>query len=171
MQTTNSSPYVVEVTTWDRDRERIQHVRRSVFIEEQGIPEEEEWDATDPVAAHVLACAASAAAKRDVVGTGRLEPTGKIGRVAVLPQYRGSGAGLAIMCRLVELAAERGFAEVYLNAQSAALGFYERLGFRAVGPEFDEVGIPHRRMCRSIGKVDGQSVGHDGDAQSPLEPG
>lgn len=163
--------FVVQLTTWARDRATIQHVRRTVFIEEQGIPEHEEWDDLDPQVTHVLAYACTVAGKRDVVGTGRLEPTGKIGRVAVLPQYRGTGAGVAMMRRLVQLASERGFNEVYLNAQAYALGFYERLGFRAEGPEFDEVGIPHQRMRRAVGNLDGHSAGHDGDTQSPLEPG
>jgi predicted GNAT family N-acyltransferase len=166
-----SPRYVVEPATWNDDRVDIQRVRRAVFIEEQRIAERDEWDELDPVAVHVLACAGPASAKRDAVGTGRLEPTGKIGRVAVLPQYRGTGAGLAVMQRLVELAAERGFTEVYLNAQTYARGFYERLGFRADGPEFDEVGIPHQRMRRSVGNRDGRTAGQHGDAQHPLEPG
>jgi predicted GNAT family N-acyltransferase len=162
--------YEVELATWRNDRERIERVRRAVFIEEQRIPENEEWDELDPVATHVLAYASSGSAKRDVVGTGRLEPTGKIGRVAVLPQYRGTGAGVALMRRLVTLAAECGHTEVYLNAQTYARGFYERLGFRAEGPEFDEVGIPHQRMRRSVGKRDGRTAGHNGDAQHTREP-
>ncbi|HET9694099.1 MAG TPA: GNAT family N-acetyltransferase [Steroidobacteraceae bacterium] len=170
MTPTGRQDLVVAPATWQDDREWIERVRRAVFIEEQRIPEHEEWDDLDPVATHVLAYAVSAAAKRDVVGTGRLEPTGKIGRVAVLPQYRGTGAGLAIMRRLVDLARERGFTEVYLNAQAYARGFYERLGFRADGPEFDEVGIPHQRMLRVVGNRDGTWAGHDGDAQHPVEP-
>jgi predicted GNAT family N-acyltransferase len=162
--------YVVRLATWGHDRVHIQHVRRSVFIEEQQIAERDEWDELDPVIPHVLVFIQLASAKRDVVGTGRLEPTGKIGRVAVLPPYRGTGAGVAVMRRLLDLAAERGFAEVYLNAQASAIGFYERLGFRADGPEFDEVGIPHQRMRRSVGKRDGTSVGPGGDAQHPREP-
>lgn len=161
---------VVEVTDWARDVESIKRVRRTVFIEEQRIAERDEWDAHDPVVPHVLAYVGVAAGKRDLVGTGRLEPTGKIGRVAVLPQYRGTGAGVAIMRRLMGLAAERGHHEVYLNAQSSARGFYERLGFRADGPEFDEVGIPHQRMRRAVGNRDGTSTGHDGDAQSAGGP-
>jgi predicted GNAT family N-acyltransferase len=156
--------------TWAQDRVQIQHVRRTVFIEEQRIAEQDEWDALDPVVTHVLAFAPGDAAKRDAVGTGRLEPTGKIGRVAVLPQYRGTGTGNALMRRLMDLAQERGFTEVYLNAQVTAAGFYERLGFRADGPEFDEVGIPHLRMRRSVGKRDGTAVGPDSDAQRPVEP-
>jgi len=166
-----SPVYVVEAARWNHDRADIQRVRRAVFIEEQRVPEREEWDEVDPVATHVLAYAGTVSAKRDAVGTGRLEPTGKIGRVAVLPQYRGTGAGIAVMQRLVELAAERGFTEVYLNAQTYARGFYERLGFRAEGPEFDEVGIPHQRMRRSVGNRDGRTAGQHGDAQHPVEPG
>ncbi|HET7204323.1 MAG TPA: GNAT family N-acetyltransferase [Steroidobacteraceae bacterium] len=162
--------FTVELACWQHGRDAIERVRRAVFIEEQRIPEHEEWDDVDPVATHVLAYVISATAKRDLVGTGRLEPTGKIGRVAVLPQYRGAGAGLAIMRRLVDLALERGFTEVYLNAQTSARGFYERLGFRADGPEFDEVGIPHQRMRRAVGNRDGTSAGHDGDTQPPVEP-
>jgi predicted GNAT family N-acyltransferase len=162
--------YVVRLASWQQDRVQIQHVRRTVFIEEQRIAERDEWDEFDPVIPHVLAFAASDATKRDAVGTGRLEPTGKIGRVAVLPSHRGTGAGLAIMRGLLNLAAERGFTEVYLNAQLSAAGFYERLGFRADGPEFDEVGIPHQRMRRSVGKRDGTGVGPVGDAQHPHEP-
>ena len=166
-----SPAYVVEAATWNDARVEIQRVRRAVFIEEQHIPERDEWDEMDLVAVNALAYAAAASAKRDAVGTGRLEPTGKIGRVAVLPQYRGTGAGIAVMQRLVELAAERGFTEVYLNAQTYARGFYERLGFRAEGPEFDEVGIPHQRMRRSVGNRDGRTAGQHGDAQHPVEPG
>jgi predicted GNAT family N-acyltransferase len=161
--------YVVRLSSWEQDREQIQNVRRAVFIEEQQIAERDEWDDLDPVVTHVLVFEHPASAKRDAVGTGRLEPTGKIGRVAVLPQYRGTGAGVAVMRRLLDLAAERGFHEVYLNAQLSAAGFYERLGFRADGPEFDEVGIPHQRMRRAVGKRDGTAVGHGGDAQHPRE--
>jgi predicted GNAT family N-acyltransferase len=161
----------VRTADWARDRVQIQRVRRSVFVEEQRIAEEDEWDELDPVVTHVLAFAPGDSAKRDAVGTGRLEPTGKIGRVAVLPQYRGTGTGAALMQRLMDLASERGFTEVYLNAQVTAAGFYERLGFRADGPEFDEVGIPHRRMRRSVGKMDGTPVGPHGNAQRPVEPG
>jgi predicted GNAT family N-acyltransferase len=170
MSPENVQDYVVRLATWEHDRVHIQHVRRTVFIEEQQIAERDEWDDLDPVIDHVLVFERPVAAKRDAVGTGRLEPTGKIGRVAVLPQYRGTGAGVAVMQRLLDLAAERGFHEVYLNAQRSAAGFYERLGFRADGPEFDEVGIPHQRMRRAVGKRDGTSDRNGGDAQHPLEP-
>ena len=156
-------PVALVDATWEDDRPRLEQVRRRVFIEEQGIPESEEWDSTDPVSRHVLAITA----KRDVVGTGRLEPTGKIGRVAVLPQYRGTGVGSGIVSHLVNQATELGFTQVYLHAQATAVGFYERLGFRAEGPEFDEVGIPHRRMRRGIGRGNEHEAGRSREPEHP----
>ena len=155
----------LRAATWSDDRPALQSVRRRVFIEEQGIPESEEWDALDPVARHVLAVAKN----RDVVGTGRLEPTGKIGRVAVLPQYRGTGVGSLIMGHLVNQATELGCTRVYLHAQTAAEGFYRRLGFRAEGPAFDEVGIPHVRMSLGIKGSNGNEVGRHGFEEHPLD--
>ncbi|HVN43144.1 MAG TPA: GNAT family N-acetyltransferase [Steroidobacteraceae bacterium] len=152
--------------SWAHDRLALESVRRAVFIEEQRVPEHEEWDAMDAPSRHVLALDAN----RDAVGTGRLDPTGKIGRVAVLPQYRGRGIGVAIVRRLVGLAESIGLQEVHLNAQVEAVGFYERLGFRPEGPVFDEVGILHRRMRRKIGKVDEQRSGH-GNPEHPVKPG
>ena len=150
--------------SWAVDRAALQSVRRSVFIVEQGIPEAEEWDDVDPVAVHVLALGQN----RDAVGTGRLEPTGKIGRVAVLPQCRGAGLGSLIVAHLVNHATESGFTKVYLHAQAAARGFYERLGFRADGPVFDEVGIPHQRMTLGTGREDGNEAGSHRHEGHPL---
>jgi len=151
--------------TWAADGAALQSVRRSVFIEEQGIPESDEWDDIDPVARHVLVVAGN----RDAIGTGRLEPTGKIGRVAVLPQYRGTGVGSLIMGHLVNHATELGFTRVYLHAQTAAEGFYTRLGFRAEGPVFDECGIPHVRMTLGTAGQNGIEAGHRGHEEHPLD--
>ncbi len=150
---------------WAEDRIDIQSLRRRVFVEEQGIPETEEWDELDPQCRYVLAVVG----KRDVVGTGRLTPTGKIGRVAVLPQYRGAGVGSAIVSHLVNQATELGLTQVYLHAQADAVGFYERLGFRAEGPGFDEVGIPHRRMRMGIEQRDEHKAGRTGDSKPPVD--
>jgi len=148
----NRSFIAVQPASWQHDRDRLQYVRRRVFIEEQGVAEEEEWDAADPVSWHVLAIDE----KRDVVGTGRLEPDGKIGRVAVLSQFRGRGVGEAIMRCLVNHATDSGLEGIYLHAQTTAAGFYRRLGFRAEGSAFDEVGIPHVRMRMGVGRSDGK---------------
>ena len=152
---------------WPADRGGIELVRRAVFIEEQSVSESEEWDDSDPVCEHVLALSEN----RDVVGTGRLDATGKIGRVAVLQKYRGTGVGSALMRHLVNLAKESGITEVYLNAQTAATEFYERFGFRAEGPEFEEAGIPHRLMRRPTGRIDDSQAGRDGNKKPFVDAG
>jgi len=118
------------------------HVRRLVYIDEQRLPEHEEWDSADRVCIHVLARTTN----RDAVGTGRLDPVGKIGRLAVIDSHRGYGVGSKALRWLIEEAAHRGLQGVHLHAQTSALRFYERFGFIAEGAVFDEVGIPHQLM-------------------------
>ena len=134
------------VTTWGVDRPQLQQVRRQVFIVEQEVPEDEEWDDHDAVAVHVLATW-----NREPVGTGRITLAGKIGRLAVLSEFRGRGIGRQILQLLIEQAYHRGLVEVFLHAQVQALPFYEKAGFRAEGEVFDEAGIPHRRMRKALG--------------------
>jgi predicted GNAT family N-acyltransferase len=134
------------ITTWGVDRPLLQAIRRQVFILEQNVPEEEEWDSDDEVSVHVLATR-----KREPVGTGRLSPAGKIGRLAVLTEFRGQGIGRRILEMLVEQAYRQDLVQVYLHAQVQALPFYEKAGFRGEGRIFDEAGIPHRRMCKALG--------------------
>lgn len=136
----------VFVTTWGVDRPLLQQVRRAVFIVEQKVPEQEEWDSDDLVSAHVLAVR-----NREPVGTGRLSPGGKIGRLAVISEFRGRGLGARILKTLLQEAWHRGLLDVYLHAQVQALVFYEKLGFKVEGEVFDEAGIPHRKMRRNLG--------------------
>jgi len=133
------------VTTWGADRPQLQEVRRRVFIVEQQVPEEEEWDEDDLVAVHVLATR-----NREPVGTGRLTPAGKIGRMAVLSEVRSRGVGRRILDLLVREASHHGMIELRLHAQVQAVAFYEKAGFRAEGNVFLEAGIPHRRMRRTL---------------------
>ncbi|HSD73209.1 MAG TPA: GNAT family N-acetyltransferase [Steroidobacteraceae bacterium] len=121
-------------------------MRRAVFIVEQGIAEADEWDSADVQCVHALVLTA----KRDAVGTGRLEATGKIGRLAVLAEFRGRGLGGELLEWLVAEARRQGMKQVFLHAQVHALEFYLRHDFRPQGPEFDEVGIPHQRMSRRL---------------------
>ncbi|MCB6177749.1 GNAT family N-acetyltransferase [Rhodobacter sp. Har01] len=120
-------------------------LRRAVFIEEQGVSEEDELDGLDGAAIHLLA-------RQDgrPVGCARLlvqGEVGKVGRVCVLPQARGTGLGAALMRAAVqELRRIPGIRKVKLGAQTHALGFYERLGFTATGPEYLDAGLPHRDM-------------------------
>lgn len=126
-------------------------LRRRVFIEEQGVPEADELDGTDDGAIHLLATVAGRP-----VGTARLKiagDAGKIGRVCVLPEARGTGLGRALVLAAVDrLAAEPGVTLAKLSAQAAAVGFYERLGFIAEGPVYLDAGIPHRDMTRALPK-------------------
>ncbi|MCZ6810292.1 MAG: GNAT family N-acetyltransferase [Proteobacteria bacterium] len=132
-------PFLIRSASWQADRARLEFVRRRVFIVEQKIPESEEWDDADENSSHVLAFSE----KRDAVGTGRLEPTGKIARLAVLGEYRGQGVGSAMLIRLVEEARQRDFDQVYLHAQTHALNFYKKFGFVSDEEIFSEGGIPH----------------------------
>jgi predicted GNAT family N-acyltransferase len=134
------------VTTWGADRPALQQVRRQVFIVEQQVPEELEWDDEDLVSVHVLATQ-----NREPVGTGRLTPAGKIGRLAVLSEFRGRGIGARLLDMLVHEARHRGMVELSLHAQTAAVSFYEKSGFAVQGPVFVEAGIPHVRMSRLLG--------------------
>ena len=136
-----SEPLEIRVADWPADADTVASIRRRVFVEEQGVPAELEWDGRDPECAHVLALV-----NRDPVGTGRLLPTGKIGRLAVLASSRRHGVGSRLLRRLTELARERGLPEVHLHAQVSALPFYAAHGFVAEGREFEEAGIAHRRM-------------------------
>jgi predicted GNAT family N-acyltransferase len=117
-----------------------------VFVREQGVPEELEWDGLDPACIHVLAWDDSGAA----IGTARLHPKGKIGRMAVLKEWRGRGVGRAMLRALLEVASERGLTTVELGAQIQAIGFYEREGFRVSGDIFMDAGIPHRKMALDL---------------------
>ena len=114
-------------------------------MREQGVPVELEWDEYDATSLHVLAEADGAP-----IGTGRLLPDHQIGRMAVLPGWRGRGVGSAILAALIDLAAARGNRVVCLNAQIRAQAFYLRHGFVAEGEEFPDAGILHIRMRRAL---------------------
>lgn len=131
----------VHTGTWSELSEPCSALRREVFVEEQHVPADIEIDGRDSECIHALATLAGQA-----VGTGRLLPDGRIGRLAVRAAVRGRGIGAALLALLIEEARERGFATVVLNAQTGALGFYEGFGFSPVGEEFVEAGIRHQRM-------------------------
>jgi predicted GNAT family N-acyltransferase len=140
------SGLTIRVADWEGDQAGLRAVRTRVFVAEQSVSEEEEWDGLDPECRHVVAEAAA----EGIVGTGRLHPSGKVGRMAVLPHWRGRGVGAMLLLRLVEEARAQGLDSLYLHAQVAVLGFYGRYGFVAEGDEFDEAGIPHRLMRLSL---------------------
>ncbi|MEU1474878.1 GNAT family N-acetyltransferase [Streptomyces sp. NPDC005760] len=151
--------YEVRVAEDPADREACFTVRKEVFVGEQGVPEDIEYDAYDAVAVHVLAVREDGMP----LGTGRLlfgeaaagktggdASVGSLGRLAVTREARGLGVGAALVRAVEEAARARGLAAVDLHAQTHALGFYERLGYVAYGPEFLDAGIPHRAMRRVL---------------------
>ena len=131
---------VVE-TSWATHADALMQVRRAVFIDEQGVPEEEEMDGEDETSRHFLATDAQG----QPIGTARLLPNGQIGRMAVLPTWRRRNVGAQLLEAAIETARRENL-DVFLNAQVDALGFYERSGFEASGDVFLEAGIEHRTM-------------------------
>ena len=131
------------------DMERAWAIRRQVFIEEQNVPEEIEMDADDSHAFHAIAILDGVA-----IGCGRMLEHGvgevKIGRMAVLREFRNKRVGAQILSFLIERARTRGFRKAILHAQLAAEGFYLREGFKPAGGVFDEAGIAHRLMERDL---------------------
>jgi len=119
-------------------------IRMRVFVKEQGVPEEIELDEDEGRAIHFLALIAD-----KVVGTARVvlrHGGAKIGRMAVLKSYRGMGVGSKLLKLAIETAKRKRARGIYLHAQVSVIGFYETADFRAVGPVFEEAGIPHRKM-------------------------
>lgn len=138
--------FTVRVADWERDREALRRVRFEVFVKEQKVPEELEWDGIDGDCLHALA----EDEHGQPIGTGRLLPDGHIGRMAVLAAWRGEGVGAALLRRLMALGKERGHREFLLSAQTHAIAFYAREGFEAFGEEYMDAGIPHRAMRKSV---------------------
>ena len=128
----------------DEAKARAFGIRMRVFVSEQGVPRDIELDDDDQHAIHFLATSSGRA-----VGTARLVMRGKkakVGRMAVLKKYRRKGIGTALLKRVIAAAKRRGARIIFLHAQITVIEFYEKMGFRCVGPVFDEAGIAHRQM-------------------------
>ena len=142
----------VRVGNWDDLGRDASSIRTSVFIEEQGIPMQMEWDEADPDPACIHAVAYNRFGKP--LATGRLlehvPGVAKIGRMAVTQSMRGSGVGRSVLDALMKRARELGYREAVLHAQTSAAAFYSRVGFVSRGVTFEEVGIPHIEMVRSL---------------------
>ncbi len=136
----------IELMTWEKARAEATRIRFEVFVEEQKVPREIELDENDAPSLHALAYDRQGRA----VATGRLLPDGHIGRIAVLRSRRGTGAGSAILRALMDAAKARGDRSVALSAQTHALDFYRKHGFVPEGEAFEEAGIPHQAMRRTL---------------------
>ena len=129
----------IETGSWQLLGLQARRIRNEVFIEEQRVPVELEWDDMDEKSLHALACDAGG----DAVGTARLLPDGHIGRMAVRKNWRGQGIGRELLLAMMRAAQQRGDAQVLLNAQIQAVPFYAKFGFVPEGAEFMDAGIPH----------------------------
>jgi len=138
--------FSILLTDWAHDAPKLAAIRRTVFIDEQGVPEALEWDADDAGAVHLLAVDGEGRA----IACARLLPDGHLGRMAVLPAWRGHGVGRALLATALDAARGRGHAMLRLSAQTHAAGFYARAGFVAVGSEYEEAGIPHVAMQKDL---------------------
>ena len=134
--------FTVRRVAWNEAVADLRAIRIAVFVDEQHVPEQLEWDGMDELCLHVVAVNASGSA----VGTGRLLPDGHIGRMAVLAQWRKMGIGALMLAELLAAARERRHAAAELSAQTHALGFYRKFGFEVVSGEYLDAGIPHRTM-------------------------
>ena len=136
----------IEAADYAHRHEQLHALRRAVFVDEQRVPAELEADALDPLSHHVVALDADG----QVVGTGRLTPQRRIGRMAVAAGWRNRDVGAALLQALVAEAGRRGWNEVALHAQLGARNFYVRNGFLPEGTEFEEAGIVHQTMRRRL---------------------
>jgi predicted GNAT family N-acyltransferase len=134
----------IRIADWHKDNVDLRRIRESVFIQEQGVPPEQEWDSDDTTATHFLATEGDFA-----IGTVRLLADGCIGRMSVLKDWRGMHVGEKLLMAAVNEAERLGLKQQTLTAQVHATGFYERLGFTVVSEEFIEAGIPHIDMLRN----------------------
>jgi len=137
-----SEPFTICILPWHDAVPLARAVREQVFVKEQGVPHELEWDEWDARSDHALARDLAGRA----IGTARLSPDGRIGRMAVRREWRRRGVGAALLEALLDQARGRAFSRVTLHAQIHAAGFYRRFGFSERGGAFLEAGIPHVEM-------------------------
>ena len=137
-----SNFFSVHLLSWDNGQPLLRAVREAVFMREQGVSSEMEWDGLDPSCHHVLALSATG----DAIGCGRISPEGHIGRIAVLSEWRGKRVGSSLLESLLGYARSQHYAQVALGAQIQAVPFYLRFNFAEVGEIFMDANIPHLKM-------------------------
>ena len=137
-----SHPFTVSLVCWHDGEPLLKAIREAVFIREQGIPAELEWDGLDEGCRHALALSHQG----DAIGCGRMLASGHIGRIAVLPQWRKKKVGTAIMEALLDYARAHDYKQVDVDAQTYALPFYHSFDFVERGKVFMDAGLPHIKM-------------------------
>lgn len=134
--------FTIHPVTWHDAEPLLRTVREAVFMGEQGVSAELEWDGLDEVSHHVLALSNAGRA----IGCGRILPSAHVGRIAVVKEWRGKKVGTALLEGLLAYASSRHYPEVELDAQVQALPFYRRFGFVEEGEIFMDANIPHRKI-------------------------
>ncbi|WP_111656657.1 GNAT family N-acetyltransferase [Isoalcanivorax indicus] len=138
--------FTVIRTTWAEHEAALRHIRDTVFVQEQHVPEALEWDGADEESVHFIALDE----QHNAIGCIRLLPSGQISRLSVLEQHRNQGIGKALLIAAEEEARARDMREIFLHAQTHATSFYENCGFSVTGGIFVEADIPHRQMFKEL---------------------
>jgi len=136
------SDFTVSLVSWHDGEPLLRAIREAVFMQEQGVSAELEWDGLDADCRHALAISHSG----DAIGCGRILQNGHIGRIAVLPKWRKQKVGTALMEALLNEARSRHYTLVDVDAQTYAIPFYHTFGFVEYGEEFLDAGMPHKKM-------------------------
>lgn len=138
--------FTVIKTTWAEHEAALRVIREQVFIREQRVPDDLEWDDQDDASVHFLALDGAGAP----IGCIRLLPNGQMSRLSVLSEHRNQGIGKALLIAAEEEARGQGRDEIFLHAQTHATSFYEAAGFSVTGGIFLEADIPHRQMFKVL---------------------
>ena len=141
-----SQPFTVSLVCWHDGEPLLKAIRSAVFIQEQGVPADLEWDEHDATCRHALALSHQG----DAIGCGRILPNGHIGRISVLPQWRKKKVGTAIMEALLNYALTHDYPQVDVDAQTHAVPFYHRFDFVEQGEVFMDAGLPHIKMLLKL---------------------
>jgi len=141
-----TTPFTVSLVCWHDGEPLLRVIREEVFVREQNVPAELEWDGLDEGCRHALALSRSG----DAIGCGRLLPNGHLGRMSVLPQWRKQKVGTALIEALLDEARSRGYKQVDVDAQTYAIPFYHKFGFVEHGQEFMDAGLPHKKMTLKL---------------------
>jgi len=132
-------------TSWKQSRQELKQIRTSVFIEEQHVPTELEWDEFDEQSIHFLALL-----NNNPIATARLKPDGQIGRMAIIKNYRNKGIGTELLKTVLLQAKNYDYNMVYVHAQKQAVNFYKQFNFIHNGTEFMDAGIKHIAMYKLL---------------------
>ncbi len=136
----------IQIVTWASHQPQLRAVRTPVFIEEQAVTPEFEWDDIDATAVHLLATLKHNNLEPQPIACLRIIDYKKIGRMAVLKEYRGHGLGAALLQEAVAICKKQGSNSVVLSAQTHAIEFYKKAGFKQISEEYCDVDIPHVDM-------------------------